>query len=66
MTDEQKAAFWAEWEAVKDEVAAEVDTLLMAAFDDLPLQYGIDLDRWTFWVLKRREQREQGQTGEAA
>lgn len=59
MTEEQKAAFWAEWDAVKDEVAAEVDAMLVAAFDDLPLQYCIDLDRWTLWVLARREKREQ-------
>lgn len=58
MTDEQKAAFWAEWDAVKDEVAAEVDALLVAAFDDFPLQYHIALDDWTYWLLKRREERE--------
>ena len=59
MTKEEKAAFWAEWEAVKEQVAAEVDAMLVAAFDDLPLQYFIDLDRWTLWVLARREKREQ-------
>ena len=58
MTDEQKAAFWAEWEAVKEQVAAEVDALLVAAFDDLPLQYHIALDDWTYWLLARREERE--------